>query len=68
MARLVRATRELRVAGFAAAPWAESFTAPVIMGRPDKPGDDGQILDDQVANLDRGEQSAAFKGCLALLR
>jgi len=41
MARLVRATHDLSVARFAAAPPLICLRYPAIMGRPDKPGDDG---------------------------
>jgi len=41
MARLVRATHDLSVGRFAAAAPLFSLGPPAIMGRPDKPGDDG---------------------------
>jgi len=41
MARLVRAIHDLSVWLFAAASPLISLQHPAIMGRPDKPGDDG---------------------------
>jgi hypothetical protein len=42
MARLVRATYDLRVQAVAAASLHPFLRHPVFMGRPDKPGDDEQ--------------------------
>jgi len=42
MARLVRATHDLRVAEHAAAAPQTLLNHQVFMGRPDKPGDDDQ--------------------------